>query len=161
MKSLRQAIKKSWLPDMQVVRGDLVSSLGLSHPLSLTELTRHFDQPEVRSLQGDLDADALHGAAEFIMRSDGTYTFRGHLRATGFPSFAYKVQASVRCAAGVVIVVEASGRVFGTDTPGDRVRHWNEDGASEAIRLYWTSLRLDPRLETDLQKNLSGVTGNV
>jgi hypothetical protein len=96
---------------------------------------------------------------EFIMRSDGTYTFRGHLRATGFPSFAYKVQPSVRCAAGVVIVVEASGRVFGTDTPGDRERAWNEDGASEAIRLYWSALRLDPRLETDLQKNLSGVTG--
>jgi hypothetical protein len=144
---------------MQVVRGDLASSLGLSHPLSLTELTRLFDQPEVRSLQGDLDADALHGAVEFIMRSDGTYTFRGHLRATGFPSFAYKVQPSVRCAAGVVIVVEASGRVFGTDTPGDRERAWNEDGASEAIRLYWSALRLDPRLETDLQKNLSGVTG--
>lgn len=159
MKSLREAIKKSWLPAMQVVRDDLASSIGLGIPLSLTELTRHFNQPEVRSLQGDLDADALHGAVEFIMRSDGTYTFRGHLRATGFPSFAYKVQASVRCAAGVVIVVEASGRVFGTDTPGDRERNWNENGASEAIRLYWTSLRLDPRLETDLQKNLSGVTG--
>jgi hypothetical protein len=159
MKSLRQAIKKSWLPDMQIVPGSLASSLGLSQPLSLIELTRHFDQPEVRSLQGNLDADALHGDVEFIMGSDGTYTFRGHLRATGFPSFAYKVQASVRCADGVVIVVEASGRVFGTDTPGDRERHWNEEGTSEAIRLYWTSLRLDPRLETDLQKNLSGVTG--
>ena len=159
MKSIRAAIKKSWLPDMQVIRRDLASSLGLSQPLSLTELTRFFDQPEVRSLQGDLDADALHGAVEFIMRSDGSYTFRGHLRATGFPSFAYKVQVSVRCAAGVVIVVEASGRVFGSDTPGDRERHWNEDGASAAIRLYWTSLRLDPRLETDLQKNLSGVSG--
>ena len=52
------------------------------------------------------------------MRSDGTYTFRGHLRATGFPSFAYKVQVAIRCSTGVVIVVEASGRVFGTDTPG-------------------------------------------
>ena len=47
MKSLRQAIEKSWLPDMHVVRGDLASSLGLSVPLSLTELTRFFDQPEV------------------------------------------------------------------------------------------------------------------
>jgi hypothetical protein len=159
MKSLPQAIKKSWLPDMHVVRGDLASSLGLNVPLSLTELTRFFDQPEVRSLQADLDADALHGGVEFIMRSDGTYTFRGHLRATGAPSFAYKVQASVRCAAGVVMVVEASGRVFGSDTPGDRERSWNEDGASKEIRLFWSALRLDPRLETDLQKNLSGVTG--
>ena len=116
MRSFCQAIKKSWFPDMRVLRGDLATSLGLSHPLSLNELTRHLDQPEIRSLQGDLDADALHGATEFIMRSDGTYTFRGHLSATGLPSFAYRVQASVRCAAGVVIVVEASGRVFGKDT---------------------------------------------
>lgn len=160
MKSLRQAIKKSWLPDMQIVRGDLALSLGLSQPLSLTELTRLFDQPEVRSLQGNLDADALHGAVEFIVRSDGTYAFRGHLSATGFPSFAYKVQATVRCADGVVIVIEASGHVFGSDTPGkDRERNWNEEGTSKAISLYWTSLRLEPRLETDLQKNLSGVTG--
>jgi hypothetical protein len=161
MKSLRQAIKKSWLPEMQVVPGNLASVLGLSQPLSLTELTRHFDQPEVRNLQGDLDADALHGAMEFIMRSDGTYTFRGHLSATGLPSFAYRVQASVRCADGVVIVVEASGRVFGKDTPGRDRRDWNENGTSDAIRQYWTALRLDPRLETDLQKNLAGVIGTL
>ncbi len=161
MKSLRQAIKKSWFPDMRVLRGDLATSLGLSHPLSLNELTRHLDQPEIRSLQGDLDADALHGATEFIMRSDGTYTFRGHLSATGLPSFAYRVQASVRCAAGVVIVVEASGRVFGKDTPGPDRRDWNEDGTSDAIRQFWTALRLDPRLETDLQKNLAGVLGTL
>lgn len=159
MKSLRQQIKKSWLPDMHVVRGDLASSLGLNIPLSLTELTRFFDQPEVRSLHADLDADALHGGTDFTMRSDGTYGFRGHLRATGFPSFAYKVQVSVRCAAGVVIVVEASGRVFGSDTPGDRERSWDENGSSNEIRLFWSALRLDPKLDTDLQKNLSGVTG--
>jgi hypothetical protein len=161
MKSLRQAIGKSWLPEMRVIRDDLATSLGLWHPLSLTELTRFFDQPEVRSMQADLDADALHGAVEFIMRSDGTYTFRGHLRATGLPSFAYKVQASVRCNAGVVIVVEASGRVFGSDTPGNRQRDWSEDGTSIEIRKYWTALRLDPRLDTDLQKNLSGVLGGL
>ncbi len=144
---------------MQVIRADLATSIGLHQPLSLTELVRHFDQPEIRTVQADLDADALHGATEFVMRSDGTYTFRGHLRATGFPSFAYKVQASVRCAAGVVIVVEAKGRVFGTDTPGDRQRDWSEDGTSPVIQSYWAALRTQPRLETDLQKNLSGVGG--
>jgi hypothetical protein len=161
MISVREVIKRSWLPDMRVLRSDLALSLGLGELVSLIELTRVLDQREVRSLQGDLDADALHGGVEFIIRSDGTYTFRGHVRATGFPSFAYRVQASVRCAAGVVIVVEARGRVFGTDTPGDRQRDWNEDGTSEAIRLYWPSLRLDTRLETDLQKNLSGITGTL
>lgn len=159
MKSLRQAIARSWIPEMRVIRRDLALSLGLAQPLSLTELTRFFNQPEVRNLQADLDADALHGAVEFIMRSDGSYTFHGHLRATGLPSFAYKVQASIHCDAGIVIVVEASGRVFGSDTPGDRQRDWNEDGMSKEIARYWTALRSGPRLETDLQKNLSGFLG--
>jgi hypothetical protein len=161
MKSLRQSIQKSWIPRMQVIRGDLATSLGLSSPLSLTQLTRFFDQSEVRHLQANLDADALHGALEFIIRSDGTYNFRGHLRATGLPSFAYKVQASLRCAGGVVIVVEASGRVFGSDTPGNRDSSWDEGNASDAIRLYWAALRVDTRVETDLQKNLSGLLGTL
>jgi hypothetical protein len=161
MKSLRQAIQKSWFPDMKIIRGDLATSLQLTTPLSLTELTRHLDQPEEKSFQSPLDADALHGETEFIMRSDGTYSFRGHLRATGFPSFAYKVQVSVRCAAGVVIVVEASGRVFGTDTPGDRQKDWSEDNTSESIRKYWTALRLEPQFETNLDKNLSGISGGL
>src|SRR5688500_18191215 len=130
MKSLRQAIQKSWFPEMTIIRGDLATSLQFTQPLSLTELTRHLDQAEVKTFKRPLDADALHGEAEFIMRSDGSYTFRGHLRATGFPSFAYKVQASVRCAEGVVVVAEASGRVFGTDTPGNRQRNWNENNTS-------------------------------
>jgi hypothetical protein len=158
MLSLRQSIAKSWMPDMKLIRRDLASSLGIRQPLSLTELARLFDQPEVRTLRADLDADALHGAAEFTMRSDGTYNFRGHLEATGLPSFAYKVQASVR-SAGIVIVVEASGRVFGKDTPGHSESAWDEGDTSEAIRLGWTSLRLDARLDTDLQKNLSGFLG--
>lgn len=161
MKSLRQAMQKSWFPEMNVIRGDLATSLQLTRPLSLTELTRHLDQPEEKIFRSPLDADALHGEAEFIMRSDGTYTFRGHLRATGLPSFAYKVQAFVRCAAGVVIAVETSGRVFGTDTPGDRQRDWHEDNTSESIRNYWTALRLEPQFETNLDKNLSGVLGAV
>ncbi|MBL0158945.1 MAG: hypothetical protein IPP47_17825 [Bryobacterales bacterium] len=159
MKSLRQAISKSSIPAMRVVRADLALSLGLRQPLSLTDLTRFFEQPETRHLSANLDADALHGATEFIMRSDGTYTFRGHLNATGFPSFAFRVQASVHCAAGIVIVVETRGRVFGSDTPGPDHREWNEDGASDAIRTFWPALRLDPKLATDLEKNLSGITG--
>ena len=67
----------------------------------------------------------------------------------------------VRCAAGVVIVAESSGRVFGTDTSGDRQRDWNEDNTSESIRKYWIALRLEPQFETNLDKNLSGVFGGL
>ena len=160
MLSLRQSIARSWVPDLRVIRGDLATSLKLSQPLSLIELARLLGEIEVRTLKADLDADALHGATEFIIRSDGSYNFRGHLEATGLPSFAYKVQASVRSAA-IVVVVEASGRVFGKDTPGHSESSWDEGNTSAAIRAYWTSLRLDARLETDLQKNLSGLLGTL
>jgi hypothetical protein len=161
MKSLRQALQKSWFPEMKLIKGDLAASLQLTKPLSLVELTRHLDQPEEKLFRSPLGADALHGEAEFVMRSDGTYTFRGHLRATGLPSFAYKVQASIRCAAGIVIVVETSGRVFGSDTPGDRQREWNESNKSEAIRQFWMGLRSEPQFETNLEKNLSGILGGL
>src|SRR4029078_7893590 len=130
----RRSLKDSWFPGMVVLNEHVGTSLGLRTPLSLTELVRYFDTPEVGSVKADLDADALHGACEFVMRSDGTYTFSGHLRATGAPSFAYKIQALVCCAAGVVIAVQKSGRVFGSDTPGDRERSWHEEGKSVAIR---------------------------
>jgi hypothetical protein len=163
MKSLRQEIQKSWFPQMSLISGDLAASLGLSRPLSLAELTRHLDQPETLSLGAPLDADALHGAVELILRSDGTYTFRGHLRATGFPSFEYTVQVFVRSVGDAVLVaMQTSGRVFGTDTPGgDRSKSWDESGSSPFIRDYWTALRQGARLETNLDKSLSGFSGGL
>lgn len=161
MKSVRQALQKSWFPELKILRGDLGVALQLAQPLSLTELTRHLEQPEVRSFNKPLDADALHGEIEFIIRSDGTYTFRGHVRATGFPSFSYRVQASIRSASGVVVVAQASGRVFGTDTPGDRQRDWEENSSSDSLRRFWMGLRADAQLDTNLEKDLVGVTGTL
>ena len=34
MKSLRQAIQKSWFPEMKIISGDLATSLQLGKPLS-------------------------------------------------------------------------------------------------------------------------------
>ena len=67
MKSLRQAIQKSWFPEMKIISGDLATSLQLAKPLSLTELTRHLDQPEVKTVRSSLDADALHGEARNLL----------------------------------------------------------------------------------------------
>ena len=160
MKSLRQALQKSWFPEMTIIRGDLSTALQISKPLSLTQLTQLVNKPEVRAFVRPLDADALHGRVEFIMRSDGTYTFRGHLRATGLPSFAYKLQAFVRSpTTGIVIAVEASGRVFGSDTSGERQRNWEESSTSPAIKQFWTALRSDAEFDTNLEKNLSGTLG--
>lgn len=161
MKSVRQSLQNSWFPELHILRGDLAAALQLTQPLSLTQLTQHLDQPEVRSFRAPLDADALHGEAEFIIRSDGTYTFRGHVRATGFPSFFYRVQATIRSSSGIAVLAQASGRVFGTDTPGDRQRNWEEHETSEVLRQFWMGLRTDAQLETNLEKDLAGVTGTI
>jgi hypothetical protein len=161
MKSLRQSIKASWIPEMRILRADLAAALGLPEPLSLTGLTRLLAQPEVRTLRANLDAENLHGATEVVFRSDGTYTFRGHLEATGLPSFAYRLRASVSGGGGIVAALETRSRVFGDDTPGPSRRDWHEDGFAPAIRDFWASLRFEPRLETDLEKNLAGLLGTL
>ena len=38
---------------------------------------------------------------------------------------------------------------------------WNEDNNSESIRQYWMALRSEPQFETNLDKNLSGVSGGL
>jgi hypothetical protein len=44
MKNIRQAIKKSWFPSLQIVRVDAVSLLGLSRPASQAKKNRLFFQ---------------------------------------------------------------------------------------------------------------------
>jgi hypothetical protein len=160
MKSLRQTIQRSWIPEMAIIRRDMARVLGLSQPLSLNELTNFFDKPEILVFKQPSDTDALHGEVELILRSDGSYTFRGHMRATGLPSFAYKIQVFVR-SAGVTIALETDGRVFGSDTPGDRERSWNEEGSYVDVSKYWAALRTNPQFEVSLEKNISGVLGGV
>ena len=37
----------------------------------------------------------------------------------------------------------------------------SEESTSESIRKYWTSLRFEPQFETNLDKNLSGISGGL
>jgi hypothetical protein len=158
MKSLRQAIQESWIPDMKIINRDTAVALRLPQPASLTDFMRFFDQPEILVFDQPIDSDALHGRVELILRSDGGYIFRGHMRATGFPSFAYKIQVFVH-SVGMMVALETSGRVFGTDTPGDRQKDWNETGSYSDVRKFWAALRVNPQFEVLRDQDISGVTG--
>lgn len=158
MRSLRQAIQKSWIPEMKIINRDVAIALQLPQPLSLTDFTRFFDKPETLVFSQPIDSDALHGSVELILQSDGSHIFRGNMRATGFPSFAYKIQVFVR-SAGVMVALETSGRVFGTDTPGDRQKDWNETGSYDDVRKFWAALRINPQFEVLRDQDISGVTG--
>jgi hypothetical protein len=161
MKSLRQSIASSWIPELRLIPRSLAPSLGLPSPLSLSELARHLSTVEERRLSSPIDADALHGDTELVVRSDGSYTFRGHVTATGFPSFSYKLQATLTTSGGAVVVIEASGRVFGHDTPGHSSSSWDEGSISPQISRFWPDLRNNAVFTTDLEKNLIGTTGAI
>jgi hypothetical protein len=156
MRSLRQSIAQSWFPGLRELKPILAPALGLSSPLSLTALMRLFDAVETRRFTASIDTDAMHGEAEFIVDSAGNYRFRGSVRATGVPSFAYKVQATLRTAGGAVIVVEASGEVFGLDTPKHSESHWDEGAVSAEIPRFWIDIRSGATFDTNTQKNLIG-----
>jgi hypothetical protein len=159
MNSLREAVARSWFPRVSRIGPELGVALGWPEPLSLTQLVRHLDQPEEQRFTQQLDADALHGSFELVIRSDGSYSFTGHMRATGAPSFLYKWRAFVRSVSGVVIAVETVGRVFGSDTPGDAERRWDRSGISDDVRRYWWAIRSGTTLEVTFAKELAGVFG--
>jgi hypothetical protein len=158
MQSLRQAIQKSWIPEMRIISREVGNALQLPQPLSLTDFTRFFDKPETLVFDQPIDSEALHGRVELVLQSNGSYIFRGHMRATGFPSFAYKIQVFVR-SEGVMIALGTSGRVFGTDTPGDRQRDWNETGSYDDVRKFWAALRVNPQFEVLRDQDIAGLTG--
>jgi hypothetical protein len=159
MRSVREAIGRSWFPQLLVLNADLGAAVGLDAPTSLTALTQHLDQPEVLRQVFALDRRALHGTAELIVRSDGSWTLQGQMRATGFPSFKYRVRIFLRSAPGIALACEASGRVFGTDTPGDRRRSWRIEGHNVHVARHWWSLRATPSFELAFEHELAGVTG--
>ena len=97
---------------------------------SISTLLTRLAKPETRVLSTNIiisDGIPLGGAVELTLSSNGNYTFKGHMRATGFPSYHFGLQVFIKAADGVIIAAFHSGRVFGTDTPGDRENSWEEN----------------------------------
>jgi hypothetical protein len=160
MLSVRQTIAHSWMPQLKVLRASLGPPLGLGDTLSLTKLTQLLAVVEERHFDQNIDADAMHGKAHLVVRSDGSYEFSGYVRATGWPSFQYVLQAFLD-APGLRIAMQTEGRVFGTDTPGDRQREWSQKGVYGNLAAAWSMIRNTSQFSTSLNKELSGWSGGV
>ena len=149
MPNLKAAISK--LPrfpraEIQNV-GELAEFLSIHRPVSIRDLIGRVDRlrDSVAFRATVVTGAALGGEVELTLKSDGSYTFSGHMRATGFPSFAFNVVAIVRSASGnVTLAAQHSGEVFGTDTSGDRENRWDEVGTDpvqlKQIRNTWPDL---------------------
>jgi hypothetical protein len=166
MTSLSSSIRKFHLyASPRIVNIDeVIDGLRMRRPVSLIDLMRRLNSlPSELRLAEPITTDAaLGGQAEMVLRSDGTYTSSGYMRATGLPSFAFQVTASVENAGGDFLPTSMQqGRVFGTDTPGDRQRNWREDGHNENIRQHWLSIADSARLSVRKEYNLSGTLGTL
>lgn len=149
MTSIRNAISKlPRFPQHQTLNlGEVAQFMGVKPPLSVRDLVGRIDRlPDAVPFHSTVvTGAALGGNVDLTLRRDGSYTFSGSMRATGFPSFSFTVVAIVKSASGqITVAAQHSGKVFGTDTPGDRENSWNEDGTDpvqiKLIRNTWPDL---------------------
>lgn len=104
---------------------------------------------------------ALGGHHTLTVRRDGSSRYKGHLRATGLPSFDVSIVATL----GYPIPVPGSsekasgqvafavhGRVHGSNEPGSRELAWDQTGVSKLLASEWSGVRrgsLNRKLEYD------------
>ena len=84
------------------------------------------------------------------------------MRATGLTSYQYAVQVFLHTpATGYAVAAMNTGHVFGTDTPGDRERNWNESGNCPSLAAVWEGLLRGAALNYTLNADISGVAGTL
>lgn len=161
--SYRGSIVRSWVTTEPSVRnlGRLIDN---PSPVSLRELLDDLTEIETVTREMDINTDddtPLNGHVGFTLRSDGTYKFFGHMRATGGTSYHYGVQAWIEAGdgSGTITGGMRSGHVYGTDTPGDRQDNWNQTGFNPLIAVHWRSIRDNPTLNFQMHADISGVLG--
>jgi hypothetical protein len=157
MKYFREAIQYSSFPNPPFSARVLAQQLGIPLPTSLSTIITGLETLTLRTPIVTPDGFPLGGEVEITLRSDGSYTFKGHMRATGFSSYDYRLQCFVRAANGVVIAAQNAGEVFGTDTPGARQHNWDENLSSLVIREQWNSIRNRPTLEYHLDAEIGSL----
>jgi hypothetical protein len=168
MASVRQSIEITprFAPGATVNLGEVAAWLRMERrPVSLRAvIVRLAALPERLDFsQRIVTGTALGGEARYELHRDGTYRYSGFMRATGFPSFEFRVAALLRSADGrVQIADQHSGEVFGTDTPGPRQHDWNVLGEDAEIRKYirnaWPAISTST-MEIFRSSDLSGVLG--
>jgi hypothetical protein len=104
---------------------------------------------------------ALGGWAELTIRTDGSYTFRGHMEGSGFDPYAFRVSVVVRAAGGAIsLATIKSGNVGGWILGGSQVYDWEENETSALITTNWVDLKNGTAEFSKWYKN-TGVLGTL
>jgi hypothetical protein len=163
MKSFREAIRYSSLPNLPLSAHGIAKQRGISFPTSIRAIIKEI---EVILLDVDIVTGPgvpLGGHATIMLRSDGSYTFKGHMRATGLISYNYRLQCFVHAVNGLIIAAQNTGSVFGSDSPfsGDREHSWEEKQSNLVLREQWNSIRNHPTLQYSLNAEIGGILGTA
>ncbi|WP_067816116.1 hypothetical protein [Actinomadura kijaniata] len=103
----------------------------------------------------------LGGHAEFVINSDGSARFKGHMRATGLFSYKFTVRAVLQSGSGgLALIHQKSGQVYGTDTPGPRQFDWDEDASDQLIADMWPDFRAGS-IAVSRSSEMTGVIGTA
>lgn len=163
MISYREEIVQSWVRSEASSRS-LAALLGLGTPVTLRDIVFRLRKVETINLSAAINTDddtPIRGHVAMELHSNGQYVFSGHVRATGFTSYHFAVQAFVGSADGTAIAAQRTGRVFGTDTPGPEERPWIEPGHNAGIIEAWRGLRTSPSLGFHFQAEIGGTLGTA
>jgi hypothetical protein len=102
-------------------------------------------RPETRVFSADIvtpDGMALGGHVRIELSNDGTAVYSGSMRATGLPSFHFRLLPILRSSNGsVALAARKEGTVFGTLDPGDRDVSWSESIHIDGISDKWREMR--------------------
>ncbi len=131
MTSLRDSIDtlKKYSRSNALNLSDVYKFLLMERPLTVGEIIDKIQSlPESIPFHANIVTDvAMGGEVSLTLNRNGSYRFNGSMKAGGAFSFSFRVGVVVRSVSGQVsLTVQHTGKVFGTDTPGDRQDDWDE-----------------------------------
>lgn len=136
--------------------GEHAGFLDLPITVTLTLQTRTFDQPVVTP-----PGTALGGNAELILANDGNCRFRGHMKATGLPSYKFRVRAVLRSSNGLLTVAaQKTGEAKGLLDPGPSQFDWDEPIFSQLVADRWADVQ-SASMVASKSYGMSGILGTL
>jgi hypothetical protein len=86
------------------------------------------------------DPTPVGGYMHLTIREDGSYTFTGHFRDSGFPSYDVALVYVVKDSQNHVYTFSTKGHMAGTLESGSRNYDWGDNGQNADIAKNWAAL---------------------
>jgi len=146
MKSVLEAAKLAGASALPISLRAVALRYGLETPISILNLVGLIESPPVTFHQEVLtpSGTALGGWVEMTLRSDGSYTFSGHMHDSGWDPYDFRVRAVVSTA-DLAVAAQHSGHTDGTGSSPfgspNRDNDWSEANTEPRIQRFWSELR--------------------